>query len=183
MLNFPKYIADILRQGGVGVIPTDTIYGIVGSALSPKTVERIYKLRKRDSRKPFIILIPSVAALKKFGVKLDKYRKEFLREAWPGPVSVVLPAPASKYRYLHRGAGSLAFRVPASKELRKLLEKTGSLVAPSANWEGKKPARTIKEAQGFFGPDVEFYMDAGRVVGKSSTLIDLTGKEPLVLRK
>lgn len=183
MLNFPKYIADILRQGGVGVIPTDTIYGIVGSALIPKTVERIYKLRRRNSKKPFIVLTPSVAELKKFGVKLDKYHLAFLKEAWPGPISVALSVVAAKYKYLHRGARSIAFRVPDSKELRKLLEKTGPLVAPSANWEGKKPASTIKEAQRFFGPDVEFYMDAGRVTGKPSTLIDFTGNAPVVLRK
>lgn len=183
MPNFPKYIADVLRQGGVGVIPTDTIYGIVGSAGDKKTVERIYKLRKRNSKKPFIILIPSAVGLKNFGVKLDKYHKAFLKEAWPGPISVILPTPAAKYKHLHRGTKSLAFRVPASSKLRKLLEKTGPLVAPSANWEGQKPARTIKEAQKFFGPNVEFYMDAGRVIGKSSTLIDFTGKKPLILRK
>ena len=94
-----------------------------------------------------------------------------------------MSALAAKYKYLHRGTKSLAFRIPTSPELRKLLEKTGPLVAPSANWEGRKPASTIKEAQKFFGPNVEFYMDAGRVIGKSSTLIDFTGKAPLVLRK
>ena len=67
MHNFPKYIADVLARGGVGVIPTDTIYGIVGSALDKKTVERIYKLRKRNIKKPLIILIPAATALGKFG--------------------------------------------------------------------------------------------------------------------
>lgn len=183
MLNFPKYIADVLRQGGVGVIPTDTIYGIVGPASEKKTVERIYKLRKRNPEKPFIILISAVSDLKKFGVKMDKYHQAFLKEAWPGPISVILAAPDKKLAYLHRGKKSLAFRLPSQAALRALIKKTGPLVAPSANWEGERPARTIKEAQKFFGPDVEFYMDAGRVVGKASTLIDFTGKEPVVLRK
>jgi len=64
-----------------------------------------------------------------------------------------------------------------------LLLKTGPLVAPSANRAGKRPAQTIKEAQKFFGSDVEFYMDAGRITGKPSTLIDLTGAAPIVIRK
>lgn len=172
-----------MRQGGVGVIPTDTIYGIVGSALDHKIVQRIYKLRKRNSKKPFIILISSAADLKSFGVKIDKYRKAFLKEAWPGPISVILPVAGKKYAYLHRGINSLAFRVPASPGLRDLLKRTGPLVAPSANREGKPPARTIKEAQKFFGSGVDFYMDAGRIVGKASTLIDLTGKVSAILRK
>lgn len=183
MLNFPKYIADVLRQGGVGVIPTDTIYGIVGAASEKKTVERIYKLRRRNSEKPFIILISAIADLKKFGVKLDKYHQAFLKEAWPGPISVILSAPDKKLAYLHRGKKSLALRLPSEPALCALIKKTGPLVAPSANWEGERPARTIKEAQKFFGPDVEFYMDAGRIVSKASTLIDFTGKEPVVLRK
>jgi L-threonylcarbamoyladenylate synthase len=183
MYSFPKYIADVLVRGGVGVIPTDTIYGIVGSALDKKTVERIYKLRKRNAKKPFIILIPSVSALGKFGVKLNKYHKAFLNEAWPGPISVVLSVAGKKYAYLHRGKNSLAFRIPASPQLQALLKKTGPLVAPSANWEGKKPAETIQEAQRFFGPNVEFYMDSGRVKSNPSALIDFTGKAPIVLRK
>jgi L-threonylcarbamoyladenylate synthase len=173
----------MLKNNAVGVIPTDTIYGIVGRAMDPKTVARIYRLRKRNPQKPFIILIPAAAALKKFGVRLDKYRQAFLSEAWPGPVSIILPAASKKFRYLHRGKGSLAFRVPADPALRALLAKTGPLVAPSANWEGKPPARTIKEAQRYFGAGADFYMDAGRIPGKSSTLIDLTGKAPVLLRK
>lgn len=176
-------MADALRRGGVGVIPTDTIYGIVGAALDPKAVARIYKLRHRSPGKPFIILVPSAAALKKFGVKLDRYHKAFLAEAWPGPVSVILPAPSKKLRYLHRGTHSLAFRVPADPALRALLRKTGPLVAPSANPEGKTPSRTIKEAQRFFGAGADFYVDGGRIAGKASTLISLLGKEPAVLRK
>lgn len=181
--KFPAYIAEVLRQGGVGVILTDTIYGVAGSAMDPETVQRIYRLRKRNSKKPFIILIPSVASLKKFGVKLDKYHRAFLGTAWPGPISVILPVPGKKFEYLHRGKRSLAFRVPADPSLRSFLRRTGPLVAPSANPEGQRPARTIKEAQKYFGPNVEFYMDAGRVAGKASTLIDLTGSEPVVLRK
>lgn len=178
-----RNVVTVLRRGGVGVIPTDTIYGIAGSAMQSKAVERIYRLRQRDKRKPFIILISSAVALRQFGIRLDKYRRSFLKEAWPGPVSVILPAPLKKYRYLHRGKNSLAFRVPAPPKLRTLLRKTGPLVVPSANPAGKTPAATIKEAQEYFGSEADFYVDAGRMAGKASTLIDLTGNTPVILRK
>jgi len=126
-------IAEILKSGGIGVMPTDTIYGLVGSALSKKTVLRIYKVRQRDLRKPFIVLIGSLGDLKKFGVKLNPRHLAFLRKIWPGPVSVILPCTGREFYYLHRGTRSLAFRLPKDKGLINLLKKTGPLVAPSAN--------------------------------------------------
>ena len=72
-------IADMLCAGGVGVMPTDTIYGIVGSALDKKAVERIYRLRKRNVRKPMIILIGDAGDLKLFGVETDRRIRNILR--------------------------------------------------------------------------------------------------------
>ena len=76
----------ILKKGGIGVVATDTLYGIVGSALSIKAVQRIYAVKGRDDKKPFIILISSIADLKKFSVRLTTEQKRFLGQEWPGPV-------------------------------------------------------------------------------------------------
>jgi len=133
-------LLNLLKQGKVGVIPTDTIYGIVGSALNPQTVEEIYVLRKRATNKPMIILISSLLDLKKFGMHLTKAQTDFLKKIWPNPVSVVLPCTLAKFTYLHRGKKSLAFRMPKNDELLQILKKTGPLVAPSANIAGEKVA-------------------------------------------
>jgi len=178
-----KKTISILKNGGVGVLPTDTLYGIVGSALSKRAVLRIYKLRRRDPKKPMIILIGSLDDLKLFGVKLDKAAKKFLREFWPGKISVVLPCPYDKFSYLHRGTKTLAFRLPKLKWLRVVLEKTGPLVAPSANQEGLKPAKTAKEAREYFGDEVDFYIKKGRLVSLPSTLIAFKNGEAVVLRR
>ena len=76
-----------------------------------------------------------------------------------------------KFSYLHRGSKSLAFRVPKSKWLRTLISKTGTLVAPSANPEGLKPARTVKAASNYFSDHVDFYLDGGALNKKPSTII------------
>jgi L-threonylcarbamoyladenylate synthase len=172
----------ILERGGVGVLPTDTIYGIVGSALKPKTVERIYRLRRRNRKKPMIILIGSIDDLKRFGVNHDSKTKEILNRFWPGKVSIILPCPSKKFAYLHRGAKTLAFRLPAKRSLREFLRKTGPLVAPSANPEGKPPAKTIREAKKYFGKKVDFYLDIGRLAGKPSKLVDLLSRRRAVVR-
>lgn len=154
-------------------MPTDTIYGIVGSALNPETVEKIYSLRKRSLNKPFIILISSLDGLKQFNVNLTEKQQEFLQKHWPNPLSVILPCNEEKFSYLHRGTYSLAFRMPKDEKLLGILKKVGPLVAPSANVAGGKPAETIDEAKKYFGEKVSFYM-TGKINLKPSTLIQLS---------
>lgn len=159
-----------MKRGGIGVLLTDTIYGVVGRAFSKRAVQRIYRLKERNPEKPFIILISSYADLKKFNVK----PLPGLKKHWPGKVSIILDAPSIKFRYLHRGTGSLAFRMPGNVALRRLLRRTGPLVAPSANPEGKPPARNVREAQKHFGRKVDFYLDGGTREGKPSRLMRMS---------
>ena len=178
-----KMVARLLLQNKIGVLPTDTIYGLVGRALSKKAVQKIYKLRKRNAKKPMIVLIDSLDDLKLFGIKLDGKTRKILQRVWPGKVSVVLPCPLKKFSYLHRGEKTLALRMPKNRILRKLLKQTGPLVAPSANREGEKPAETIKEAYRYFGDKSNFYVDALRLHSPPSTLIKLTNGRIVILRK
>ncbi len=156
-------LVSVLNNGGIAVIPTDTIYGIVGSALNPQTVKRIYKLRKRSKKKPFIILISSLNDLNQFNIELTKKQIDFLKNIWPNPVSIILPS----------GKKSLAFRMPKNEKLLQLLKKVGPLVAPSANFEGEKPAEDIGEVKKYFGNNVLCYIDKGKIISKPSTLIKL----------
>lgn len=173
----------VLQSGGVGVLPTDTLYGLVASAFSKKAVARIYKLKKRNSRKPLIILIGSFRDLARFGVKPDAKTKKILQKVWPGKVSVILPCRNKKFRYLHRGTNTVAFRLPAKKSLRAFLAKTGPLVAPSANLESKPPACVIREAKKYFGDKVDFYADGGKLRSLSSTLITIKNGRIVVKRR
>jgi O-6-methylguanine DNA methyltransferase len=81
----------LLKEGAIGVIPTDTIYGICTSAFNRKSVEKVYKLRRRNPNKPCIILISSFDDLKKFNVRLKSWQRKILEKLWPGKISVVLP--------------------------------------------------------------------------------------------
>ncbi len=179
-LNWKK-AGFLLKEGAAGVLATDTLYGICGPALNKKTVGEIYKLRKRNPKKPMIVLISSLNDLKKFKVKLKKWQKKILEKIWPGKISVVLPCLSGKFSYLHRGTKTIAFRMPPKKELLKILSISGPLITPSANWEGHKPAQNISEARKYFGNQV-FYYNAGKLQGKSSTLIDIMRKPIKILR-
>ena len=172
----------VLKKNGVAVMPTDTIYGIVGHALAPETVSRIYDLKKRAPEKPCIILIGNITELEKFSIHLPLEQKKMLLRYWsfnanqdfqPGPTSIILDCLEEKLSYLHRGTKTLAFRLPAQDSLKALLLEVGPLIAPSANPEGLLPAEDIKEAKKYFGNSVDYYMDMGRLAGKPSKLIKL----------
>lgn len=178
----PKTIA-MLKNGGVGVMPTDTIYGLVGSALSKKAVFRIYKLRRRSPEKPFIILISSLKELGLFKIKLDVFSRKILDKVWPNPVSVVLPCPSKDFFYLHRGKKTLAFRLPKDRTLVRILKETGPLIAPSANLEGMVPAESIGQAKKYFGNKVDFYNGKKTIKGQASTLIEIKNRKINILRQ
>ncbi|OHA25381.1 MAG: threonylcarbamoyl-AMP synthase [Candidatus Taylorbacteria bacterium RIFCSPHIGHO2_02_FULL_44_36] len=172
-----------LKNGGVGVLPTDTLYGLVGSAFSPVAVEKIYRLKKRDPKKPLIVLIANWQDLEKFGIEISAADKKILGECWPGPTSVILPTTVDYFTYLHRGTNTIAFRLPKDKRLLKILKETGPLVAPSTNPEGLPPAISIAEAKKYFGDQVSFYEDGGTLADAPSTLIKLENGKIKTLRK
>ncbi len=171
-----------LQDGGVGILPTDTLYGIVTSAFLADSVERVYDLKQRDPTKPLIILISHVDEVEQFGVVLSDSLREQLASYWPGPYSIVLPVVDDQFEYISRGSDSIAFRIPDKEDLRELLQATGPLVAPSANPEGYPPATTALEAQRYFGSDVDFYVDGGTLDGNHSKLLRIENGEVEVIR-
>ncbi len=167
-----KNLIDTLKRGGAVVMPTDTIYGIVGRAQDESVVKRIYKIRKRDENKPCIILIGNINELEKFGINFTEEQKREIKKCVE-PTSFVVDFDNEKFSYLHRGTKTLAFRLPVQKELRGLLIETGPLIAPSANLEGLSPAKNIDEAEKYFGDAVDLYMDGGTIESKASKIIEL----------
>ncbi len=154
----PKLI-EVLKNGGVAVMPTDTIYGVVGLALNQDTVKRIYEIKKRNPEKKLITLISDWDEVEKFGMDISKFKSNLKILEFKEPTSVIL--------------GELSFRVPNNPFLRELLSQTGPLVAPSANREGLPPAENISQAKEYFGDGVDLYVNGGEVKGKASRLIKL----------
>ena len=173
-------LINILKEGGVVVMPTDTIYGIVGKALDESTVLRIYDIKKRAPEKPCIILIGNIKELGKFSINLSEEQKNIIKN-FSTPTSIILDCPEEKFSYLHRGTKTLAFRLPILGELRDLLLKTGPLVAPSANPEGLSPAKNINEAKNYFGDSVDLYIDGGEIISKPSKIIKFNPDGPVIV--
>ncbi len=163
----------------IGVIPTDTVYGVTARAADQAAVARLYKLKHREG-KPGTIIAASIDQLVELGIKY-RYLKA-VEQFWPGAVSVVVPC-GPELEYLHLGKQSLAVRIPNRPELLALLEQTGPLLTSSANHPGEALATTLTEARHYFKDQVDFYVDGGDLSNhQPSTIIRIVDDAIEVLR-
>jgi L-threonylcarbamoyladenylate synthase len=174
----PELVA-LLKCGGVGILPTDTVYGVVCQAGNPVSVARLYKLKHRE-HKPGTIIAARLQQLIDLGIR-GSYLKA-VESFWPNPLSVVVPC-GEELAYLHQDKHSLAVRIPADERLRTLLAQTGPLLTSSANPPGEPTATTSIEAQQYFANKVDFYVDAGSITDhEPSTVIRVVDDAIEILR-
>lgn len=175
-------LARLLQNGAVGVLPTDTVYGLVCVADNPDAVNRLYKLKNRDN-KPGTVMAANIEQLVTIGIK-KSYLKA-VEQYWPGSVSVILPYTTNNDSLrLDLGVGTIPVRVTADTKLRQLLEKTGPLLSSSANYPGKPVADTIQEASKILGDKVDFFVDGGNLKDRQpSTIIRIIDDAVEVLRQ
>lgn len=170
----------LLNDGKIGVLPTDTVYGVVAKATDKQAVERLYALKRRE-RKPGTIVAASVAHLESLGI--SKKYLQIGEKYWPASLSVILPL-EGEYKYIHQGVGTVAVRVVADERLREILQQIGPLVTSSANHPGKPEATTVQEAIDYFEDGVDFYVDGGDLSGrKPSTIIRVNGSTVEIIRE
>jgi L-threonylcarbamoyladenylate synthase len=164
-------VINLLIKGGIGIMPTDTVYGIVAQAANKDAVNNLYKAKNREG-KPGTVIAANPKQLIELGID-ERYISQVLNLGlWPNPVSVVLPAPQSLY-YLHQGMDSLAVRVGSNNQQRILLESTGPLLTSSANLPGEPVANNVDEAQNYFGDSVDFYVKGSSQSKSPSTIVRL----------
>ncbi len=167
------------------VFPTDTLFGLLANAFDKEAVSYIYKVKKRDEKKPLLLLTNSFDKIKEF-LKVEKWHYFFIEE-WPAPLTLIFEVKEEykeKLDYLHRGTNKIAVRIPNNELLLNLLSNLDfPLVAPSANPQGLEPASTIEEAIKYFGDEVYYFKTSVVLKGEPSTLIDLSNFPPKVLRE
>lgn len=167
-----------IAQGAIGIIPTDTVYGIVARAADPRAVARLYGLKHREL-KPGTVIAANINQLVELGIK-RRYLTA-VAQFWPGAVSIEIP---HQLEYLHQGTGRQAFRIPDDQELLSLLEITGPLQTTSANSPGEPPANNLTEAKKYFGNQVDFYVDGGDRSGRPpSTIIRVVDDAIEIIRE
>lgn len=176
-LSDPELIS-MIQDGAIGVMPTDTVYGLVGRAELPDTITRMYGIKQRE-RQPGTTIAASVEQLRNLGFPSDSL--DVAGRYWPDALSVEMSA-ANIAPYLRVGQGVMAARVPQPQSLVNLLAQTGPLMTTSANASKQPTSATITKAQEYFGDSVDFYVDAGDLGDRPpSTIIGINPDHSLVV--
>ena len=164
--------AQLIRGGGVVAFPTDTVYGLGAAADDEVATKRVYRIKGRPVGLPLILMVAAESQLEGY-IHIDSRAEAFSRRWWPGPLTLILHA---------KGGGTLGVRIPKHKVALKLLRAAGPLLTTSANLHGEDPAMTAEEAGKL--PGLAAVLDGGKAPGgTASTVLDLTGSEPHVLRE
>jgi L-threonylcarbamoyladenylate synthase len=164
--------AKMLRSGGVLAFPTDTVYGLGASVDDEVARKRVYQIKGRPAGMPLILMVAAESQLEGI-VHVDSRAEVMMRRWWPGPLTLILHA---------IGGGTLGVRIPRHQVTLGLLRRAGPLMTTSANLHGDEPAITADEAARL--PGVMAVVDGGPAPGgTASSVLDLTGPEPHVLRE
>lgn len=174
---------EALQAGGLVVLPTDTVYGLAADAFNPLAVGRLLEAKGRGRDMPTPVLVPSARTLDGLADTVPQAARDLADAFWPGALTLVVRHAATLAWDLGETKGTVAVRVPLDRVALAVLEKTGPLAVSSANRTGMPPATDAAEAAGQLGESVEVYLDGGPCGDPvPSTIVDLTGDVPTVLR-
>ena len=169
-----------LRAGDLAILPTDTVYGLASSP-DEEPVRRLYRAKGRAEPQPTALVAAGVEQLLELVPELDE---RVLRALLPGPYTLVLPNPAGRYAWLNgRNPETIGVRVPALRApARDVLDRVGAVAATSANLPGGRDPRTLAQVPAELRAAAAAAVDGGELPGEPSTVLDLSGPEPRILR-
>ena len=180
------YAAEIIIKGGVAVVPTDTVYGLAVNPFDEAAAEKLFKIKNRPKDRPVPIFVKNLAMARRLSF-IDARKEKFLKRVWPGKITVVLDKKNLVPNFLTGWQKTIGLRIPDFEFINLLIKKLNfPITGTSANISGGRPETKIKKIVSQFKdkelkPDL--IVDAGDLPqSEPSTVIDLTGKEPIVLR-
>lgn len=175
---------EIIKKGGLVAFPTETVYGLGGNGLNPESSRKIYEAKGRPSDNPLIIHICRLKDLELLVTEIPKQAKELADAFWPGPLTMILPKADIVPKETTGGLDTVAVRMPSHKVALTFIEKAGGFVAaPSANLSGKPSPTVAKYVVEDMDGRIDMIIDGGDIpIGLESTIVDLTGEIPMILR-
>ncbi|HKY12070.1 MAG TPA: L-threonylcarbamoyladenylate synthase [Gaiellaceae bacterium] len=178
-------VVAVIRGGQPVVLPTDTVYGLCADAYHQAPVRRLYRLKGRDELQPTALVTADVDVLLDAVPELRGRAGVIARALLPGPYTLILPNPARRFRWLTGNRPqTIGVRVPeVSGDPAAVLERVGAVAATSANRPGEPDPRAVDEIPEELRTSCAAVLDIGPLPGTPSTVLDLTGPEPVVVRE
>ena len=176
--------AAIIRGGGLAAIPTDTLYGLAADPFNAAAVARVFGVKERERGKPLPLVAADTAQVVRYLGALPPIGARLVEAFWPGPLTLVLRAPASVPQDVTGGLATVGIRVPAHRVTTELCRACDvPLTATSANLSGTLPTDDPDEVVRSLGERLDVIVDAGRTAGgAASTIVDVTGEKPRLIR-
>jgi L-threonylcarbamoyladenylate synthase len=176
--------AEVLREGGLVALPTETVYGLGADAENELAVRQIFAVKGRPASHPLIVHIPAAEHLDAWARIVPDEARTLAKAFWPGPLTLVLPKKRRVSHAVTGGQDTVGLRVPAHPLTQRVLVAFGGgVAAPSANRFGQVSPTTAEHVRKDLGDDIDYILDGGPcTVGVESTIVDLSGSEPAVLR-
>ncbi|WP_022760400.1 L-threonylcarbamoyladenylate synthase [Butyrivibrio sp. AD3002] len=174
----------ILKNGGLVAFPTETVYGLGGDALNPKSSMKIYSAKGRPSDNPLIVHVADMESIEKIVKKLPEAAYKLAEVLWPGPLTMIMEKSQVVPYETTGGLETVAIRMPSNKIAAELIRQSGGYIAaPSANLSGRPSPTEAKYCIEDLDGRVDMIIDGGQVgIGLESTIIDLTSDTPMILR-
>ena len=175
----------ILREGGLVAFPTDTVYGLGACITLPQAVERVYRVKERPLNMPLPLLLADKSQITKVAETVPPIAWLLIQHFLPGGLTIILPKSSYVPAFITAGGTTIAIRIPAHPVPIALVEGLGTpIVGTSANLSGRPSLLTADEVYAQLGDKIDLIINGGRCPGgKESTIVDVTGETPIVLRE
>ena len=176
--------AEVIAAGGVVALPTETFYGLAADPFRAAAVARVFAVKGRPSERALLLIASDVEQVTSHLGPLPPMGRRLAEKFWPGPLTLVVEAPARLAKEVTGGTGTVGVRVPAHDVARDLCRTCGRpLTATSANVSGEPPSPDPDEVERALGARIDLLLDAGRAPGgRPSTVVDVTGQTPRLVR-
>lgn len=173
---------EVLRAGGLVVLPTDTVYGVVADAFNPQATSKLRSAKRRGRQHPVPVIIRSPRQVTGMVADVPEAADRLMAAYWPGPLTLVFAVADGLTWDLGNTRGTVALRMPVDDLAMALVAEIGPLACTGANRHGQPVGATVGEAREQLGSAAALYVDGGPRTARPSTIVDVTGAETTVLR-
>lgn len=177
--------AQIIKNGGIVVFPTETVYGIGANALNAEAVKKIYEIKKRPLSKPITLLVNSIDMIERVAKDITPFEYAIIKKFFPGPLTIILQKKDVVPDIVTSGGSTVGIRMPANEIALELINRAGvPLATPSANISDKPSKTNIKDVMSDFPEGVDCFIDGGKSkIGVASTIVQVIDGVPHILRQ
>lgn len=176
-------LVEVINNGNIAVVPTDTVYGIIGDATNIDVIHKVYEVKKRDYSKPLILMVSSIDMLEKYVLEVNDIEKKLINRYWPGKLTILFKKNSNIDDLITSGSNLVGIRYPDNKELNELMDKLNKpLISTSCNISSKEVITSIDMLEEDISKHVSYVYDGGILSDTSSTIVRVNDGKIEIIR-